>query len=624
MNESPRRRRLAVPTMALVLVVGACSSDDGTTSDTDAATTIATPDDGAVTTTEPSDTSETTNATEASDTTDAPSTSDGASTTEATDTPDAQVIPDGVNMTGTGPSPAGLFSQAALDQDSCNPDGQTDFFSVGGGPYCVDPWDEGADNGGATSPGVTATEVHVIAYIPNAAMMAAGTGSSAPKNQATGEVATPADALADQLEIYEYAKDNLQTYQHWGRDIVVEIVEASGTDEAAQRADALTVIDKKPFMVVDLTGTATSGAAVFAAAVAAQQIVTVSSSTTGTIAAEQAPYRWSYSADQDATGILTAAFVGKTLAGNPARYAGDEALTTQTRSFGVAFPSAAFDFDTFEAAVESNGGPPMTEALEFDSTNPALITEQAPTMVNRFKSSGVTSVVLLGDNTVVAALMAAATAADYHPEWIITGFAYHDFAVFGRGNDQEQMRHAFGISSLFPYLEPGPDYQSLDVFRWYWGTEQGNTWGISNGFTDFVYRGLHYAGANLTPETLEQGWFSVPATGGAAQDQPTFQTGFGDTVGMPYPEYNSLGTDVSMAWYAPDVEGPSQAVGLVGKGQFMYLDGSQRYTFATMPDEEPTFFDESNSVSVLPIESLFPEGVEPIPTACDDCPSSGG
>ena len=73
------------------------------------------------------------------------------------------------DRSGTGPQPKGLGlgSAAALAQKSCTQNGRTSFNIVGGGPFCVNPWPDGKDNGGATAPGVTATEVKVVAYIPN-------------------------------------------------------------------------------------------------------------------------------------------------------------------------------------------------------------------------------------------------------------------------------------------------------------------------------------------------------------------------------------------------------------------------------------------------------------------------
>ena len=57
---------------------------------------------------------------------------------------------------GTGPQPKGLGlgSAAALAQKSCAPNGHTSFNFVGSGPFCVNPWSKGKNNGGATAPGV--------------------------------------------------------------------------------------------------------------------------------------------------------------------------------------------------------------------------------------------------------------------------------------------------------------------------------------------------------------------------------------------------------------------------------------------------------------------------------------
>jgi hypothetical protein len=193
---------------------------------------------------------------------------------------------------------------------------------------------------------------------------------------------------------------------------------------------------------------------VFAAAVAAQGIVVTSAATTSTIGAEQSPYRWNYASDTDAAPLLAAAFLGKTLAGGTAQYAGDEAMTAEPRSFGAVYPSTGFDLDSFQAALADNGGEPLTDAVEFDPADAAQIGEQAPTMINRLKASGVTSVVLFADNSVLTPLMAAATAQDYHPSGSSPASPSGLRWVRPR-YDQDQMRRTFGISGLFPYVETG-------------------------------------------------------------------------------------------------------------------------------------------------------------------------
>ena len=104
----------------------------------------------------------------------------------------------------------------------------------------------------------------------------------------------------------------------WGRKPVYDIVTASGADETAQRADAVSVIAKKPFMVFDLISNST-GAPVFSSLVADKKIVVWSAATDAENGASQAPYRWNYAADPSSTPAVTAAFVGRTLTGKPAK-----------------------------------------------------------------------------------------------------------------------------------------------------------------------------------------------------------------------------------------------------------------------------------------------------------------
>ena len=177
----------------------------------------------------------------------------------------------GVSAAGTGPQPKGLGlgSEAALRQSTCNPNGHTSFVYVGAGPFCVNPWPDGKDNGGATAPGVTGTEVKVVVYYPNQQMAdaQAAAGGQAATNRATGARTTIQDVVRDFDDVYQYANKAYGTWQTWGRKPVYGFVMATGPDEAAQRADALEVIAMKPFIVIDAANVV-SGSPVFAASCA--------------------------------------------------------------------------------------------------------------------------------------------------------------------------------------------------------------------------------------------------------------------------------------------------------------------------------------------------------------------
>ena len=371
--------------------------------------------------------------------------------------------PPGVNTEGTGPSPkgAGLLSKAALAQDTCTEGGRTNFYYAGNGPFCVNPWADGKDNGGATAPGVTATTVKVVGYFSNEEMLAQS-GEQPPKNSVTGERVTWEKVVEDQDQAWNTLVEQLGTFQLWGRKPEIEVVIASGPDETAQRADALAVLEKNPFMVFDLASPSEGGSAVFSSVVAQRKVITWSASTTPEIAAQQSPYRWSVGQDPNSIPTLTAAFLGRTLSGKKAQWAGDEAMTKKTRVFGAVYPNSNFDFAGFEQLLKQNGGSALADSAEYDP-DPARSAEQAATFVTKLKSKGVTTVVLFATSTMVGPLMKAATDQEYKPEWILTGSGYHDYPLFPRTWDQEQAAHAFGTGVLSPNFSGPTPAGGMDV-----------------------------------------------------------------------------------------------------------------------------------------------------------------
>jgi hypothetical protein len=519
---------------------------------------------------------------------------------------------------GVGPQPTGLGlgSKAALAQPNCAENGRTSLALEGTGPLCVNPWPAGKNNGGATAPGVTKDSVKAIIYIENQQQASGGSGSQAPVDQTTGKTGTVQDAIRDSQKAYEYAQDNLHTYQTWGRTIDFEVVEASGADETAQRADATAIAAKRPFIVFDQTGWATGGAPALASALAAKHILTVSGSTTPKIGKAQDPYRWANSTDATAGIPLTAAFVGRSLAGEKAQWAGDTDLAAKTRVFAVVYPTSAdFDYASFQPLVTKSGGPKIAADFGFDPTNSQQAAEQASTSIVKFKQAGVTSVVLFAPGPMVSALMTAANEQDYHPEWVFTGFGYQDYDGFGRSFPQDQMKQAFGLSILWPYADP--EGVNADTFRWYWGRSQGVYSTTVPAVFSWIYSAVHYAGPTPTAENVRKGLFSIPSIVTLYG-----RSGYGNTVGMPYPEYAGSGTDLALAYWDGDTSGLTQAGPPTGKGGFRYVDGGKRYTFSNMPKTEPKFFDPNGAVTQVPYSSLYPTGVVPPASPCTGCPSS--
>lgn len=518
---------------------------------------------------------------------------------------------------GKPPAGLGMGSKAALAQANCDKARKrTNYATVGGGPFCVNPWPQGKNNGGATSPGVTATTVKVLVLTPTPEQEAAqkSRGGSLPINQVTGAQGTWEDAFRD----FNTVAVKSGAYQTWGRTVELEFQESSGSDEAAQRADALAVVDKKPFMVIDATDQSL-GMPVFESEVAKSKIIVDGAGITTEASLQQAPYRWNTAQDNTAGVYIVGELVGQTLSKKKAQWAGSPDLQKQTRNFGVVYAQNGVDIDLFNKVVTQWGGTAPKVELSYDTTDSSQYEEAARTMIAKMKTSGVNNVVLFAESAMVTALTKAATGNEFSPEWTVTGYQFHDFDGFGRGADQTQWAHAFGVGTLMP-LVTGTQ-ATLGAFPWYWGTKQGTTNPTVNGWTAFIYGAIHYAGPTLTPQNVQKGLFAVPAAGGAAQGRVTFQSGYGRSVALPYDEYSALGTDKALIWWDPTAHGGANAVAtIVGDGKFSYINGGKRVRYGQLPTKLPPYFDRSKSVTEVSPE-IAGAGVG-AQRPCAGCPSS--
>ena len=497
---------------------------------------------------------------------------------------------------------SGINTAAALDNPACDrtakPYGRLDFVTKGGGPICVAAWKDGTDNGGATYQGVTKDKIKVVAIVPNDEQVSATPASGRPTNYSTGQAGTVPDALDDVLEVYEHSFGGTYTY---GRDIELENVVSSGDDEAAQRADAVTVKAKKPFVVIDTTA---SSLPVFDTEIAAAKIPVFSLNATIDETLKQAPYRWGQT-DPAAGSMNGAEFIGKQLAGKKAQYAGDPAIQNQTRKFGLV-RSDVFDADYFNdtlAKYDAKIAPGATVTYQGTTStlgDPALAQEQAPVAITKLKTAGVTTVVLLADSAMVNALTKQATAQEYHPEWVYTGTQNIDLPLLARGYaDQEQWSHAFGLSNVPPGSPTAPTTLPNSI-QWYFGRQ--GTFGISyTNAIGWLVSGIMYAGPKLTAETLKQGFFSIPALGGSASSDPTLanrtpRSGYGRTNGLPYEEYMRGNKDFAASWWDPDTDGPPILGFPGGKGTLWYLDDAKRFYAGHWPTKPLEFFDKSKAI----------------------------
>jgi hypothetical protein len=523
---------------------------------------------------------------------------------------------------GTAPAGTGMGTPAALNNAKCDTTagayGRWNNDRRGDGPVCVVPWPAGKNNGGATTQGVTKNSITVVAIVPNAQQIAGQTSAGAmpPVNRVTGATGRMQDALHDLLTAAEHS------YEEYGRKVDLQIVESTGADETSQRADAVTVLSKKPFAVMDATP---AGLDAFESTIAAAKVPVNGYAGTVPKSLKQAPYRWGQS-DSQASAINSAEFAGKQLVGKAAQWAGDPTLAKKPRVFGAVYANGVVDMNSFSSQLAKYHGK-VVQALPYTSNGSTLgdttsAQEAAPVIVSKLKGANVTSVFLFTDVAMTGAVLKQATQQEFKPEWIITAYQYQDLSILSRPYDQDQWAHAFGISNLYPYVvDAGGQNSSNDPFAWFWGPNNG-TYSVQGGsWIGWLMTGIHAAGPKLTPTTFQQGLFAIPATGGAASGYPIgFQVGYGKTVGLPYDEYMALGTDFSPIWYDADTVSHAQILGNEAKGTTWYLDGAKRYHAGTWNTKPLKFFDKSVSVdqfdtSPIPVRDLVP---------CVNCPSSGG
>ncbi|MEX1009342.1 MAG: hypothetical protein WD271_16095 [Acidimicrobiia bacterium] len=520
----------------------------------------------------------------------------------------------------------GIGTQAAMDDPRCRTGaqygvyGKWDSSSVGGGPLCVRPFKKGDDNGGATYKGVTATSIKLVAVLPSPSRGASQAAAAQLKNLADGSTGTWADA------VHDYLVARLPFYETWGRDIDVTLYESTGTDETAQRADAVAILAEKPFAVINFDS---FGLDTLVASMAQAKVLVESYAASPEESAAQAPYRWGGN-DTDAAAASSAEVIGKNLVGKKAQYAGGD-VKGKPRKFGLVEIKDVIDESRFKKAVGKYGGTFATTNTYVGSGgalgDATIAQEQAPVMATRMKDAGVTTVVLFADVAMTRTLMEQATAQEWFPEWFVTGAGYFDLPILAQGYPDDQAEHTFGVSLIPPYFDLPDEVDNIvatrGAFNWFFGTNRGTTSGAVPGGIDWFLNGIHNAGPNLIPSTFKQGLFAAPPTPNPTRSPLVTLTGYGHTTGLPYAAYSPGPADFAPMWMDPHTSGMSLGSNTEVPHVSWYIDEGRRYSSGRWP-KNLLWFDKSNSTHALdgiPAGATLPTAASPC--AQGQCPSTG-
>lgn len=447
------------------------------------------------------------------------------------------------------------------------------------------------DNGGATTPGVSATTIRVVAYRANTndplQALASGVGGAA-----TDPVAQ-AEFQRGYLEMMSHY------YELYGRRI--ELIEFTGTgnadDEVAAVADAETIAnDLRPFAVIG--GPATTNA--FAETLAARRVICISCTPGQPNAFYEAndPFVWDLLKNPEQNGLMVNEYIGKRLAGRPARWAGDPAMRTRERVFGALYidlGASTAEIRKRLAADRARYG--FSYAVELGFGGPTELVGTARDLIASLKEAGVTTVVYSGDSLSPGTLTKVATDQGYFPEWVITGTALIDTNVVPRLlYDQRQWAHAFGPANLF--IRSDHPFGPAELWEWYYGTPSpvpGAAATASAGPLLVLLLGLQATGAKVTPERFRNLLFQAPTI---PSTSPTLgQISFGTRGVFDAPDYTAV-DDQSEVWWDPDAPSVDE-LGNPGVGSWRWVEGGRRVLPGGWPRTEPDVFNPATAPVTL-------------------------
>jgi hypothetical protein len=320
-----------------------------------------------------------------------------------------------------------------------------------------------------------------------------------------------------------YLQD-LQTYTRffntqfelYGRHVVIKpfqgqgdyVAEDQGQDLAGAQADAQTAYSLGAFG--DVTFLLTSSQP-YEQDLAAEHVL--SFSPTGmpqSWFAQYAPYEWSIWASGTKIAQSYVNTVCQRMAGMPAIFAGDAALTSQIRRFGLLTPdNPEYDHigNEIQAGLQRCGVPvAKREAYSLDY---AQASEQGTTSMAAFRAAGVTTVLCMCDPVMPIFFAEAANGQGYHPEWVVPN--YLDPA--GQQVSSSQWAHAISIDGWpMPPNGQGEAYHAFELAAP--GRQPAEQYYMVAYYTMLqVFEGLQAAGPDLTPDTFAGGMFSLPTSG---------------------------------------------------------------------------------------------------------------
>jgi hypothetical protein len=446
------------------------------------------------------------------ETRDVPATGSGTGTSTATTVPGATGSAGTAGTAGTsgssGSGAAPVTQGQATGKTSACPNGQTQ--QVPGDPYSPPCTVFTGSNGGATSPGVTASTI-TLSY--------RFTADSASFQQTLASLGgasiteTNADTERTINALVAYFNSH---YQFYGRKIAVDFFNGQGSEtdelqgEGQQEADADAVtVAQSIHAFGELNGTTEP----YDVALAGQKVMSFGAPyLSADFMGQYAPYMWSIDTESNQVVQAAGEFVIKSLCGGDAAYAGGS-LQGQPRKFAIIAPSNPYYQSAANSGVAQAAAAncPVTDNIAYQ-LNFGTISSQAATIVSKLQADGITTVECGCDPITLIFLTARAAEQGYDPEWVEVGVVLDDSDIVGQLFDQAEWSHAFGITFAGPIQ---PEEQTFG-YAAYKEEDPTTEPGVE---VDLFYEqllqiaiGLQMAGPDLTPTNFENGMRAYPGS----------------------------------------------------------------------------------------------------------------
>jgi len=428
-------------------------------------------------------------------------------------TPSAVVIPKGVTMPGSPGSPGVTVSGTKCGLGIRQIPGDTYT------PVCLPKWS--GNNGGATSPGVTAHHIN-LTYRYATSNILALLYSFIPRSV----IGTNANIFHTLATYVKYFNSRFELY---GRTVSIKsfvgqgnfITEDTGGGIQSAQQDALTAADAlhafADMSLVDSTE-------MYVKALQDHGVLSF-----GWYLEPYSWYQanapWQYTPGPNCSkgAQAAAAMLGKQLAGRVAKYAGSPYLRTRVRKYSIAYPdepTAVTCAKDIIAGMKSYGTN-VAQSYAF-TFNPTDLPTQATEAVAQMKSAGVTTVILSSTDPLSPIdFMEAAARANYYPEWYLESYfggpssgldgVIQNYGAMAAKSVPGAQKELYGVIATGQPTYPRSSEQAYRVYV----AENGSASGIAPMYQTiystvlFFFDALQAAGPYLTPANLQAGLADV-------------------------------------------------------------------------------------------------------------------